>query len=456
MKKCTILLVVMALFVTVLPFSGVKAEESELAIGLEQLDEALKNESVTLVDLREDDAFIGYAVDGMERGGHLPGAIQFSYRWLSFLEENETDLVTLLEEKGFDKDKEYVLYSSNNEEALDLADQMKELGFKNISVFTELQAYAKDSKRELVKAENMAMTVSVEWLHELISGGKPEGYENDKYVILDCAWGEMNDKFKEGHIPGAYYFNTDLMEEDYYWNIRPIEELAESFRQFGIDKDTTVIVASNASSNVRIAFTLLYAGVEDVKVLNAKKSDWELAGYELSKEIIEPTLVDDFGITEIKHPEYSYPMPKDVLNAQEENEDYRLVAIRSWEEYTGEKSGYDYIDVAGEPKGSVWGHNAKDYYDVDGSFRNYDEILTMWAESDLSEDNLLSFYCGTGWRATVPFWISYTNGNSNVSIYDGGWHCWSMEEDLYIQVGDPASDDFEVLTVKEAREKQAK
>ncbi len=454
MRKLTLLILTLSLLLTLCPVHVVQAEETIKTLTIADLQDL--DENAVLVDTRNDDAYLGYKEDGFDRGGHLPGAIQFSYRWLDFLEKAETDLASLLEENGFVKEQQYVLYSSNNDEAFDLAQQMLELGFENVAVFTEFDSYVKDEENELLSAPNKDMIVSVEWLHELISGGTPEGYDNDRYVILDCAWGEINDRFKEGHIPGAYYFNTDLMEEDYYWNIRPIEELAESFRQFGIDKDTTVILASNSSSNTRIAFTLLYAGLEDVRVLNAKKSDWEDAGYELSTEILKPEPVEDFGISEIQNPQFSYPMPADVIKAQEENENYRVVAIRSWEEYTGQISGYDYIDVAGEPKGSVWGKNAKNYYDIDGSFRNYKAIVSMWEELGLSEDNLLSFYCGTGWRATVPFWIAYTNGNENVSIYDGGWHCWSMEDDIEIQVGDPNSDDFEILTVAEARKKQGK
>ena len=401
---------------------------------------AMEDGSTLIIDLRDDDAYFGYAVDGISRGGHIPGAIQFSYSWLSFLDSAETTLQAMLEERGITADKNIILYSSDNAQSSDFAAQLNGLGYANVSVFNDLAAWADDASQELVSAPNKQIIVSVDWLYELINGGTPETYDNDKYVILDCAWGEEpTDSYKSGHIPGAYHFNTDLMEEDVYWNIRPIEELAENFRQFGIDTDTTVIVASNNSANVRVAYSLFLAGVKDVRVLNGDKDTWVAAGYELSTEVETPTPVDSFGSTEFQNTQYYLAMPAEVLAAQEDP-NFRLVSIRSWEEFIGETSGYSYIPVAGEPAGAVWGHDTDAYYDIDGSLRNYDELVGMWAEWDISPDNFKAFYCGTGWRATVPFWICYAVGDENAALFDGGWHVWVLQmdsENLPIQVGDP-------------------
>ncbi len=58
-------------------------------------------------------------------------------------------------------------------------------------------------------------------------------------------------------------------------------------------------------------------------------------------------------------------------------------------------------------------------------------------ESGASLDNELSFYCGTGWRATIPFLICYENGMTNMTVYDGGWYQWQMDDSLPVQVGIP-------------------
>ena len=43
-----------------------------------------------------------------------------------------------------------------------------------------------------------------------------------------------------------------------------------------------------------------------------------------------------------------------------------------------------------------------------------------------SYDNELSFYCGTGWRATIPFLIAYQDGKEDISLFDGGWWQWTV------------------------------
>ena len=53
-------------------------------------------------------------------------------------------------------------------------------------------------------------------------------------------------------------------------------------------------------------------------------------------------------------------------------------------------------------------------------------MKSILAESDSSLDNELSFYCGTGRRATIPFLICYQNGIKNISVFDGGWWAWQV------------------------------
>ncbi len=85
----------------------------------------------------------------------------------------------------------------------------------------------------------------------------------------------------------------------------------------------------------------------------------------------------------------------------------------------------------------------------DGTVKNLDGFKEVWKDCDFTLDNHLAFYCGTGWRATVPFLVLYENGYDNISVYDGGWYEWLMHDDYPVQVGDPASDDCVHTTVGE-------
>jgi thiosulfate/3-mercaptopyruvate sulfurtransferase len=233
--------------------------------------------------------------------------------------------------------------------------------------------------------------------------------------------------------------HTDLIEEDVYWNIRTPEEIAQVMKDYGITKDTTVITygyEGNLSAATRVAFVAFWAGAE-VHVLNGGYASWSAAGLPTEAGNIAPTPTnEDFGVAIPARPQYLQSMPAEVMEAQKDS-NYRLVSIRAWEEFIGETSGYDYIARAGEPQGAVWGRDEYDYYNGDGTVKPIADVEAMLAEWDVTKDNTVAFYCGTGWRATVPFFLCYENGWQNVKLYDGGWFVWQMDESLPVQTGDP-------------------
>ena len=157
------------------------------------------------------------------------------------------------------------------------------------------------------------------------------------------------------------------------------------------------------------------------------------------------------------HPEYilSIGEAKEKLAG---DDNFKLVSIRSRDEFLGGTSGYGYIDRAGEPEGAVWGHDTDDgsYHNEDGTTAGLDVLKGYLEESGASLDNELSFYCGTGWRATIPFLICYENGMTNMTVYDGGWYQWQMDDSLPVQVGDPAESSCQFTTVGELSTDKAK
>ena len=166
----------------------------------------------------------------------------------------------------------------------------------------------------------------------------------------------------------------------------------------------------------------------------------------------------EFGVKIPAHPEYIMPM-ETVIEKLEKDENFKLVSIRSKDEFLGKTSGYSYIETAGEPKGAIWGHDTDDssYAKEDGTTVGIDVLEGYLKESGASMDNELSFYCGTGWRAAIPFLIAYENGYTNITLYDGGWFQWQKNDDLPVQVGDPATNEVEYLKVKDlSKDKAAK
>lgn len=279
--------------------------------------------------------------------------------------------------------------------------------------------------------------VPADWVKSVIDGKQTE---SKNYKIIEAAWGSAaNDKdYNAAHIPGAVHINTDEIEESTYWNIRTGDEIKKVLAGYGITKDTTVIIYGADSGATRVAFVCLWAGVENVKVLNGGMNAWTKAGYETKTGVESAKATTaDFGVKVPAHPEYVLAMPADVKAEMAKNDKFRLVSIRSLDEFEGKKSGYDYIKRAGEPKGAVWGHDEADYRNADGTFIDFNKAVAMWNEQGITKDNEIAFYCGTGWRATVPFLMAHENGWTNVKLYDGGWFVWQMDEKNPVQAITP-------------------
>lgn len=293
-----------------------------------------------------------------------------------------------------------------------------------------------ESKPVAAVAKNKVF-VSTDWVKSVIDGKQAESKD---YKIIEAAWGPAADDkdYNKAHIPGALHMNTDDIEEGTFWNIRPGDEIKKVMANYGITKDTTVIVYGADSGATRIAFVCLWAGVENVKVVNGGMDAWTKAGYATKTGVENPTATTkDFGSALPAHPEYVLSMPWDVKAEMAKNDKFRLVSIRSLDEFEGKKSGYDYIKRAGEPAGALWGHDETDYRNADGTFIDFDKAVKMWNEQGITKDNEIAFYCGTGWRATIPFLMAYENGWTNIKLYDGGWYVWQMDTNNPVQAITP-------------------
>ncbi|MFC2662497.1 MAG: rhodanese-like domain-containing protein [Eubacterium sp.] len=102
----------------------------------------------------------------------------------------------------------------------------------------------------------------------------------------------------------------------------------------------------------------------------------------------------------------------------------------------------------------------QDYTEADGkTLITPEEMQAKWKKWNVkfNGNNELSFYCGTGWRASIPFLLCYQAGFKNISVYDGGWYQWqSIELDSIhhadstkneVQIGDPDSSSVVYTTV---------
>lgn len=195
-----------------------------------------------------------------------------------------------------------------------------------------------------------------------------------------------------------------------------------------------VLYSENQLAAFRVLWALKWAGVDDVRILNGGLNAWLNNEFPIDTTVNTPKAESNFGTKIPANPQVTIETAQEAYAKQQE--DMKLVSIRSWDEHMGKTSGYDYIEGKGEPAGAIWGYagtnasNVADYYDPDGSLRNPKEIFALWEKQGIQPSDHLAFYCGTGWRAGVPWFMTQMAGWKNTVVYDGGWNAWQMTPSL--------------------------
>lgn len=447
-KKASLLSV---LVLTMALFGGCsnEKENKEVAdievktIATKELQDKLSDDSWVVVDTRINDAFNGWKLDEVERGGHIKGAVDFSANWLTVdSKDKEKTLDKALETKGIEKDKNIVLYDANGIDAKEVANYLSEKGYKNLYTYN-VADWAKDESLPMESYENYEMIVPATIVNDILDGKKPETFENSKNIkIVEASWGEESEAYSKGHVPTSVHINTDTVEPPPQWMLASDEDLAKFANDYGFTKDDTIIVTGpDVMASYRVAVVLRYIGINDVRVLNGGNDAWTSAGYELETKSNKPVAGNDFGAT--------IPANPDLIDTQAELKEMLkdsnnvLVDNRSWDEYIGKISGYSYHDKKGRIPGAVYGYagtsatTLEDYRNIDNTMRNAGEIKALWKDAGIDTNKHLIFMCGSGWRAAEV--LTYTNvmGFENTSLYSDGWIGWSNDTSNPTETGEP-------------------
>lgn len=409
-------------------------------ITTEDLKTDLGKKDWLVVDTRSNDAFNGWPLDGVKRGGHIKSAVDFSANWLNVTDDKKDEkLKSLLKSKGITPNKNIVLYDANGKDANNVASLLSKQGFNQIYKY-DVKAWAANKDLPMESYPNYKMLVPPSAVNDIIknnNSGKP-------YKIFEASWGTEAKDYKAGHIPGAVHIDTDEVEEGPVWNRLKDPELEKFALKNGITKDTTVVLyGSDSMASFRVAVILKYMGVNDVRVLNGGFASWKNAGYRIETKVNSKQAVASFGTTVPANPNFIVDMPEAKKILADNQKNSYLVDIRSWNEFIGKTSGYDYIKPKGRPAGSIWGHagsdanHLEDFRNIDNTMRSANEILAMWKKSGIDPNKQLTFYCGTGWRASEVLFYADVMGLKHIAEYDGGWNEWSMNPANPIETGVP-------------------
>ncbi len=427
------------------------------------VSKSLKSSNAKIIDVRPVDAYNGWRCEGEVRGGHIKGAKSLPIKWTKYM-----DWIEIVRSKQIIPEDEIVIYGYDSEQSEMVANLFAKAGYGNIYLYNSfVDEWAANPVLPMEHLSRYKNLVSAKWVDKLISGEKPAEYSNDKYVVVHSHY-RNRDAYLTGHIPGAIEMDTLALEAPETWNRRSPEELKKALEQHGITADTTVVLygkfmspdnaddfpgsAAGHIGAIRNAMIMIYAGVKDVRILNGGFQSWQDAGFEVTTDDVAKTPVKDFGVQIPANPKIIVDVPeaKEMIKA----DDADIVCVRSWPEYVGKLSGYNYIEKKGRIPGAIFGncgtdaYHMENYRNVDHTVREAQEVEAIWKEVAITPDKHLAFYCGTGWRGSEAFLNAWLMGWPRVSVFDGGWFEWSNNPENPFETGVPKSASEELLKIQ--------
>ncbi len=413
----------------------------------------LNDPEYVIIDTRPAEAYNGWKINNETRSGHIKGSRTLPLKWAQYI-----DWIEIVRHKNILPTHSIILYGYNENEILEVAKRFTDAGYENLFIYKHfIDEWSVDESLPMDKMDRYKNLVYPAWLNELIKSNNAPEYENGKNYVVCHAHYRNYDDYLQDHIPGAIALDTLELEAPETWNRRSPEELKLALEKHGITSNTTVILygrfsfpdnndpfpgsAAGQLGAIRCALIMMYAGVKDVRVLNGGMAAWESEQYEIEKIINTPVQVADYGASIPMHPELIVDL--DEAKQMIASSDKDIVCTRSWPEYIGEVSGYNYIKKKGRIPGAVYVNNGSDayrmenYQNLDYTTREFNEIVKMWREAGVTPDKHLAFYCGTGWRGSEAFYNAWLLGWPRVSVFDGGWFEWSNDPNNPVETGIP-------------------
>lgn len=421
-------------------------------LSTQELVALYEDKNSVVIDVRLIDAYNGWKGENEFRGGHIKGAKSLPAQWTTYPE-----WIDIVRSKDIVPANKIVLYGYTPEHSLSVAHSFAQAGYNNIFIYNHfVKEWSANETMPMEKLARYKHLVSAKWVNELISGTKPATYENNKFIICHSHY-RNRDAYLSGHIPGAIDIDTLALESPKTWNRRSPEELKAEFERHGITADTTVILygkfmkpdndddfpgsAAGHIGAIRNAMIMLYAGVKDIRILNGGFQSWKDAGFEITTDDVAKSPIKEFGVHIPSRPEIIVDIDEAKEMIKAKNAD--IVSVRSWPEFIGEVSGYNYIDIKGRIPGAVFGncgtdaYHMENYRNIDHTVREAQEVVKIWKNANIVPDKHLAFYCGTGWRASEAFFNAWLMGWPRVSVFDGGWMEWSNNPENPYETGIP-------------------
>lgn len=268
----------------------------------------------------------------------------------------------------------------------------------------------------------MSVYVSSEDLREQIRTGK-------KLTILAALWdareGHAWSKFQSEHIPTALFCDPSqhvvgMPGSKVGRNPLPsVEHIAESFRYWGIEEDRPVVIYDTGQGifSARVWWTLRWAGVRDVQILDGGFAAWRALDYET---VAGPGPVAVHSQLEVVPNQL--PTIDDVTNYKG-----MLIDAREHSRFIGQRERLDL------KSGHIPGAKNLPVYDLfheNGMIKPAEEVREHFARLGItqhSQPDSAVVYSGSGNHSALLLAAMDYAGLPILTHYIGGWSQWAAD-----------------------------
>jgi len=272
-----------------------------------------------------------------------------------------------------------------------------------------------------VAARDIAPIVSTDWLQANLS--------NARLVVLDV---RKVEEYKAGHIPGAVnvFYGTWAIKKANLLNELPAaDDLMDTVGNAGIGSDSLVVVVGKMDAPTdrvdltRVAWTLKYAGLENVALLDGGQNKWVKEGKALSTDT-----------PKIKARTYKGKLNRNLFADKDYIKNHlgkvKLVDVREPDFFAGKKK-LPFVERMGHLPGAV-NLPTSQAYNPDGAFKTVSELGAVLS-TIIGNDKKMEViaYCDTGKFCTAwSFLMTELFGYVNVKVYDGSSQEWLNDPNL--------------------------
>ncbi len=259
-------------------------------------------------------------------------------------------------------------------------------------------------------------------------------------AIVDASWylpaagRNGRDEYDAAHIPGAVFFDQDVIadKDSGLPHTLPSPELfARHVGAMGITADETIVVYDGPGmfSAPRVWWMFRVMGVKNVLVLDGGFDGWKAANFPVTDEVtkIAATLfTPSFNASKVVD---FAEMSKIVDGRSSQIADARAAGRftgRDAEPREGMRSGH-MPGARNVPVGSL---------SENGQLKSLDSLREIFASAGVDLNKPVVTSCGSGVTAAVITLALTSLGHEDNRLYDGSWSEWGSRQDTPVVTGE--------------------